>query len=148
MTDLTKLWRRKEFPDADCVVRRDGTMVIMSSEQVTFDSSAPCVVLDVVAASTLASYFTYNDESSLAPLTTLFRVGDTGGWFEGGESADGRAGWFSYGEDAGEPLWVAYFRSSNPFVSGSLSDNELTVENNHGQSWSASIAAPERLRAD
>jgi len=133
------------FPDADCVVRSNGGMVIMQSEQLAFGEQALRVILSPVAETTLQSYFDYHSTSDLVPLTTLFRTEDDRGWLEGGESADGRAGWFAFSSAGASPLWVAFFRASNPFIGGSLSATDARVQNSHGQGWSLSTDAPEGL---
>ena len=145
LTDLRILWSQRAFPDADCIVHNDGTMTVMRSEQHAFDNEDPWVLLSPIANTTLGSYFDYNSTSDLVPLTTLFRAEKEDHWLEGGESSDGRAGWFAFSSGDVLPAWIAFFRASNPFIACSLSPGRITVKNNHGQHWSLSTERPERL---
>ena len=145
MIDLRTLWSRRKFPDADCIVHTDGTMTIMRSEQHVFDNEEPWVLLSPIAKTTLRSYFDYNSISDLVPLTTLFRAEEEDCWLEGGESEDGRAGWFAFSSGDAFPAWIAFFRESNPFIGGALSPGTIAVQNNHDQHWSLSTETPETI---
>jgi len=144
-----ELWKNQVFPYADSILWASGKLTLMNSEQVAYDNGLQphdyVVYIDPVADSSLESFFSYNTVENLVPLTALFSLASGGLWLKGGESSDGRAGWFALGVTGASPDWVAFFRASNPFVKGSLTASAFTVENNHGQAWSAPVRAPQEL---
>ncbi len=62
---------------------------------------------------------------------------------EGGFGGDGYVALVSAESD--EPIWIAFFDTSNPFVSVELTADNVIATSNHGNRWSFPIEAPEKV---
>jgi hypothetical protein len=144
---LSECWRRRRLPLIAAIYYADGRAVPMlvreipqPSGQFAFEVSPgdATAIARLSAASEGYGHMTMLVEPAVDPQRNLSAYCG-----EGSMGGDGYVALVS--TDSDEPIWIAFFDASNPFVSVELNANHVIATSNHGIRWSFPIEAPEKV---
>lgn len=148
---LAWYWRRQRLPLIPGVFQADGRIVKLDVKSRALPEPGRFAFdVSVSGETTLADLGRAPEE--LGNMTMLQRtVTDMNRNLSAycGEGSWGGDGYIALVQaDSNQPIWIAYFDESNPFVSVELSADCVIAVSNHGNRWSFPINAPEKVTVD
>jgi hypothetical protein len=148
---LAAYWRRRQLPLLPAIYHADGRVVSMLvtgaalAEAGRFSFSASpgheTTITCLDAAREPLGSMTLLEKPAIDRERNLSAYCG-----EGGMGADGYVALIRADDD--EPIWIAFFDASNPFVSVELTANNVIAMSSHGNRWNFPIEAPEKVTVE
>jgi len=148
---IDEAWKSEQVPAIDAVYCADGSVVIMDVVLVVGAGGSEPVVRPI-AKCTLDSVMQFNSDhcADIVPIGVPVSVHTTDGrvfaaaYGEGRQGGDGFVALLS--ATNGRLVWLAFFRSSNPFVEVESDSEVLRARSTSKWWWEFPIDVPERVR--